>query len=60
MPEVLLTGIKFGESPRWHDGRLWLLDSGTGQLALIHPADGRRQMVAELPGFARGLAFAGP
>jgi hypothetical protein len=24
MSEVLLTGLKIGESARWHDGRLWL------------------------------------
>jgi sugar lactone lactonase YvrE len=22
-PEILLSGLAFGESPRWHDGRLW-------------------------------------
>jgi uncharacterized protein (TIGR03032 family) len=47
-------------SPRWHDGLLWLLESGTGQLVLVDPATGRRQRVAELPGFARGLALVGP
>jgi uncharacterized protein (TIGR03032 family) len=47
-------------SPRWHDGRLWLLESGTGQLVLVDPATGRRQGIAELPGFARGLAISGP
>jgi hypothetical protein len=47
-------------SPRWHDGRLWLLESGTGQLVLVDPATGRRQTVAALPGFARGLALVGP
>jgi len=31
MPEVqtLLTGLAFGESPRWHDGRLWFSNWGT-------------------------------
>jgi hypothetical protein len=31
MPEVqtLLTGLAFGESPRWHEGRLWFADWGT-------------------------------
>jgi uncharacterized protein (TIGR03032 family) len=47
-------------SPRWHDGRLWLLESGTGQLLLLDLATGQRQTVAALPGFARGLALAGP
>jgi uncharacterized protein (TIGR03032 family) len=47
-------------SPRWQDDQLWLLESGTGQLVLVDPATGRRQRVAELPGFARGLAMVGP
>jgi uncharacterized protein (TIGR03032 family) len=47
-------------SPRRHEGRLWLLESGTGQLVIVDPATGRRQPVAELPGFARGLALVGP
>jgi uncharacterized protein (TIGR03032 family) len=29
-------------------------------LVLVDPATGRRERVAELPGFARGLALAGP
>src|SRR5207244_4437067 len=53
-------GLSMPHSPRWHDGRLWLLESGTGQLVLVDPASGRRQRVAELPGFARGLALSGP
>ena len=58
--EILVHGLCMPHSPRWHDGRLWLLESGTGRLALIDSAAGRRQIVTELPGFARGLAFAGP
>src|SRR5215470_9266227 len=58
--EVISRGLSMPHSPRWHDGRLWLLESGTGHLVLVDPATGRRQRVAELPGFARGLALAGP
>jgi uncharacterized protein (TIGR03032 family) len=58
--EIMARGLCMPHSPRWHDGGLWLLESGTGQLALVDPAHGRRQVVTELPGFARGLAFAGP
>jgi uncharacterized protein (TIGR03032 family) len=58
--EVISRGLSMPHSPRWHDGRLWLLESGTGQLLLVDPTSGRRQRVAELPGFARGLAFSGP
>ena len=31
-PRILLTGLAFGESPRWHDDRLWLADWGAGEL----------------------------
>jgi uncharacterized protein (TIGR03032 family) len=58
--EIVVRGLSMPHSPRWHDGRLWLLESGTGQLVLVEPATGRRQRVAELPGFTRGLALAGP
>lgn len=47
-------------SPRWYDGRLWLLESGKGSLAVIDPDSGKPRTVAELPGFTRGLDFAGP
>jgi hypothetical protein len=26
---ILMTGLVFGESPRWHDGRLWFVDFST-------------------------------
>src|SRR5262245_37258797 len=58
--EVISRGLSMPHSPRWHDGRLWLLESGTGQLVLVDPATGSRQRIAELPGFARGLALVGP
>ena len=58
--EILLRGLSMPHSPRWHDGRLWLLESGTGRFVLADLASRGWQAVAELPGFARGLAFAGP
>jgi uncharacterized protein (TIGR03032 family) len=58
--EIMARGLCMPHSPRWHDGRLWLLESGTGRLVLIDRADGRQHIVTELPGFARGLALAGP
>ncbi len=56
----LVRGLSMPHSPRWHDGRLWLLESGTGRLLGVDLARGRGEVVAELPGFARGLAFSGP
>jgi len=58
--EILARGLSMPHSPRWHDGRLWLLESGTGRLVLLDLATGRGQVVAELPGFTRGLALLGP
>jgi len=57
---VLVRGLSMPHSPRWHEGRLWVLESGTGRLLLVDLSSGRGQAVAELPGFARGLALAGP
>ena len=58
--EIVTRGLSMPHSPRLHDGRLWLLESGTGQLVLVDPANGRRHTVAALPGFTRGLALCGP
>jgi uncharacterized protein (TIGR03032 family) len=58
--EILSRGLSMPHSPRWHDGRLWVLESGTGRLLLVDAATGQRQTVADLPGFTRGLAFCGP
>lgn len=57
--EIVLRDLCMPHSPRIHDGSLWVLDSGRGLLGRVDPAHGRFQAVAELPGFARGLAFAG-
>jgi uncharacterized protein (TIGR03032 family) len=58
--EVVARGLSMPHSPRWHDGRLWLLESGTGRLVLVDAATGQRQTVAALPGFTRGLSLRGP
>ena len=55
--EAVTTGLSMPHSPRWHDGELFVLNSGMGRLERIDPATGRREHVAALPGYARGLAF---
>jgi uncharacterized protein (TIGR03032 family) len=52
-------GLSMPHSPRWHNGRLWVLESGTGSLVLVDRATGRRETVSQLPGFTRGIALAG-
>ena len=46
-------------SPRLHDGRLWLLNSGTGEFGFVDSAAGRFEAIGFCPGYARGLAFIG-
>jgi len=55
--EVVLSGLSMPHSPRLFEGRVWLLNSGTGELGY---ADGNRfEPVAFCPGFSRGLNFIG-
>lgn len=55
--EVVAENLSMPHSPRWHDGKLWVLQSGTGQLGYID--DGKFQEVCFIPGYLRGLAFQG-
>jgi uncharacterized protein (TIGR03032 family) len=57
--EIIARGLSMPHSPRWYRDRLWLLNSGTGGFGWIDLASGRFMPVAELPGFTRGLSFAG-
>jgi uncharacterized protein (TIGR03032 family) len=52
-------GFAMPHSPRVHQGRVWLLDSGAGRLVTVDPATGSVRAMAEQPGYARGLAFCG-
>jgi uncharacterized protein (TIGR03032 family) len=55
--EVIVDGLAMPHSPRWHDGRLWFLESGEGGLCVADLETAEWETVAELPGFTRGLAF---
>jgi uncharacterized protein (TIGR03032 family) len=57
--EFVLRRLSMPHSPRWRDGRLLILESGTGQVVLVDLAGGKRETVVELPGFTRGLALCG-
>ncbi|HZW31039.1 MAG TPA: TIGR03032 family protein [Isosphaeraceae bacterium] len=56
---VVLRGLSMPHSPRARGQEIWLLESGEGRLARARPAGGTVEPVAEVPGYARGLAFAG-
>ena len=45
-PEVLMEGIVFGESPRWHDGRVWFSDWGAHEVIALDPGGGHEVVVS--------------
>jgi len=51
-PEVVMSGIAMGESPRWHDGRLWFCD-WVAQEVIALDLDGHSDVVANV----RSLPF---
>src|SRR5271166_1287667 len=57
--ETVIRGLAMPHSPRIHEGRVWLLDSGRGRLVVANLARGAVETVAELPGYTRGLAMIG-
>lgn len=55
--QIIARGLSMPHSPRWYQGKLWLLNAGTGDLGYL---DGSRFVpIAFCPGFVRGLAFWG-
>ena len=44
---TLITGLAFGESPRWHDGRLWVADWGARQILAID-LQGKSEVIVQL------------
>ncbi len=57
--EVVLRGLCMPHSPRWHQGELWFVDSGRGTLCRVDLDKGRKEVVAQLAGYLRGLCFVG-
>jgi uncharacterized protein (TIGR03032 family) len=58
--ETITRGLSMPHSPRWHSGKLWLLESGTGSFGWVDLESGRYEPITVLPGFTRGLDFLGP
>jgi sugar lactone lactonase YvrE len=56
VPQVLLSGVVFGESPRWHDGRLWFSDSGAREVVNVD-LTGHRDVVARMSTFPFSLEW---
>ncbi|MBW4637263.1 MAG: TIGR03032 family protein [Gloeocapsa sp. UFS-A4-WI-NPMV-4B04] len=57
--EIVSRGLSMPHSPCWHNGYLWLLNSGSGELLRVDPLSGQQDVVCTLPGFLRGLCCVG-
>ena len=53
---VLLDGLGFPESTRWHDGRVWLCNWGPGEVLAVSPA-GEPEVIARLEGAGMPLSI---
>lgn len=58
--EIICRGLSMPHSPRWHEGKLWVLESGKGSIGVVDLANSRIETIATVPGFTRGLDFLGP
>jgi uncharacterized protein (TIGR03032 family) len=57
--EIVLRSLSMPHSPRWHAGRLWLLESGTGSLGVVDLSRGSYEPIIRLDGFTRGMDMIG-
>lgn len=46
-PQLLLSGLVVGESPRWHDDRLWFCNWGAGEVVAVD-LGGKSEIVARV------------
>jgi sugar lactone lactonase YvrE len=49
-PQTLMTGIVFGEQPRWHEDRLWFSDWGPPEVIAVD-LEGNSEVILEAPSF---------
>lgn len=57
--EAVVTGLSMPHSPRLHNGKLWLIQTGTGEFGHIDMKTGKFEAACFLQGFARGVTFLG-
>lgn len=58
--QIVAKGLSMPHSPRWYQDKLYVLESGKGSISTVDPKTGQVETIATLPGFTRGLDFAGP
>lgn len=58
--QIIARGLSMPHSPRWYNGKLWVLESGDGTIGTVDMQTGKYESIAQFPGFTRGLSFYGP
>jgi len=54
---MITEGLSMPHSPRWYRDKLWVLESGAGQLITVDEKTGEKTVIAQVPGFCRGIDF---
>ncbi len=49
-PQILMTGILFGEQPRWYEDRLWFSDWGAREVIAVN-LEGNSEVMQGAPSF---------
>lgn len=57
--EIVCEGLSMPHSPRWHNGKLWVLNAGTGYLGWVDFEKKAFVPFTFCPGFLRGLSMIG-
>jgi len=57
--DIVAENLSMPHSPRFYDGKLWLLDSGSGYFGYVDMEKGAFERVAFCPGYLRGMSFHG-
>ncbi len=57
--EVVARGFSMPHSPRLHEGRLYVLNSGAGEFGQVDLKSGKFEPICFCPGYARGLSILG-
>ena len=59
LDQIVATRLCMPHSPRWHQGRWWLCNSGHGMLSTFSDRSEHCEDFCQLPGFTRGLCLVG-
>jgi sugar lactone lactonase YvrE len=54
--QILMSGLTFGESPRWHEDRLWFSDWGAHEVIAVD-LEGQSEVIVRVPSFPMCIDF---